>query len=135
MKGSKGQSTYSIAKELGLTVNTVSTWRRRWTAGQGELEMFEKGVSNEGTGDRELLGKMLGLLEDRPRPGAPPRFTMSEYKQIVAMACRRPSEYGIPMNKWTHEMLARTAAAEKVVESISPRNVGKVLKKSGPAPA
>jgi transposase len=131
LKGSEGQSTYSISKEIGLGYEGVCRWRRRWLSLYEELQIYEKGKSGEGVRDLELLKKMLSILIDRPRSGSPPKFTMSNYKQIVAIACRKPSEYNIPRRKWTHEMLAQVAVSENIVVSISPRNIGKILKKSG----
>ena len=30
LKGSEGQSTYSISKEIGLGYDPVAAWRKRW---------------------------------------------------------------------------------------------------------
>ena len=131
LKGSKGQSMYSVSKEIGLSLNPTYAWRKRWERSYPDLLAFEKGKSGEGVSDLELLGQMLLILKDRARPGSPAKFTLSQKQQIVALACREPSEYGIPINRWTHEMLAHVAQVEKIVTSISPRYVGKILKKSG----
>jgi len=129
LKASTGQSNYSISKELSIRVETVRTWRARWAACYEQLSIFEKGKSGEGVSDLELLKRMLAILTDHPRSGKPPRITLSQKQQIVAMACRKPSEYGLPMTRWTHETLAQVAKAEKIVKSISPRYVGEILKK------
>ena len=131
LKASKGQSTFSISKEIGLGVGPVSTWRKRWAACYEHLVEYERGKSGEGVKDKDLLREMLAILKDRPRSGSPPRFSLSQKQQIVALACRKPSEYGIAISRWTHEMLAHVAQAENIVESISPRHVGKILKKAG----
>ena len=131
LKGSKGQSMYSVSKEIGLGIDPTYNWRKKWESNYEELRVFEKGKSGEGVSDLELLEKMRSILKDRARCGSPPKFTLSQKQQVVALACRKPSEYGIPINRWTHEMLAQVAKAEKIVESISPRYVGKILKKSG----
>jgi len=131
LKGSKGQSNYSISEETGLTVQTIKRWRSRWDIAYENLLIYEQGKSREGVSDKELLEEMLLRLKDNPRSGKPPIFTLSQKQQIVALACRKPSEYGIPINGWTHEMLARVAQTEKIVKSISPRHVGGILKKSG----
>lgn len=135
LKGSQGQSNYSISKDLKLGVEAVSSWRNRWTSSCETLKVFEKGESGEGVSDRALLKKMLEVLKDHPRCGKPAQFTMSQKQQIVAMACRKPSEYGIPRTGWTHELLAQTAQTKRIVKSISPRYVGEILKKSGSTPA
>ncbi len=131
LKGSKGQSNYSISREVGLGMEAIARWRNRWENAHDALLEFEGGKSGEGVSDRELLKKMLEILRDRPRPGKPVRITLSQKKQIVTLACRKPSDYGIKMNRWTNEMLAKVAQREKIVPSISPTYVGRILKKSG----
>ncbi len=131
LKGSKGQSNYSISEETGITVQTIKRWRSRWDLAYEKLLIQEQGKSGEGVSDNELLEAMMNVLKDKPRSGKPPIFTLSQKQQIVALACRKPSDYGLPHTRWTHEMLAHEAQAEKIVESISPRHVGGILKKSG----
>jgi len=131
LRGSKGQSNWSISRELGISVKTVKFWRDRWDLAYEKLLIYEQGKSGEGVSDKELLEAMMNVLKDKPRSGKPPVFTLSQKKQIVALACRKPSEYGLPQTRWTHKMLAHVAQTEKIVESISPRHVGGILKKSG----
>ena len=130
LKGSKGESTYSISKEIGLQMNTTSKWRNVWKSCYEELLLFEKGHSGAGVSDLELLKRMLLIIKDSKRSGSPPKFTRSQKQQIVALACRNPSDYNIPLSSWTHEMLAHVAVTEKIVKSISRRKVGDILKKS-----
>jgi len=131
LKGSTGQSMYSISNEIGLSIDPVYKWRKRWESSYAQLLVFEKGKSGEGVSDLELLNRMRSILKDQARCGSPAKFTLSQKQQIVALSCRKPSEYGIPINKWSHERLAQVAQSEKIVKSISPRYVGKILKKSG----
>jgi len=131
LKGSKGQSNYSISREIGVTIQTVKNWRSRWDSNYERLLVYERGKLGQGVSDKELLNEMLSIIKDKPRSGKPPIFTLSQKQQIVALACRKPSEYGLPQTRWTHEMLAHIAQKEKIVKSISARYVGKILKKSG----
>ncbi len=131
LKGSEGQSNFSISKEIDLGVYPIAKWRNRWLSSYEEIQIYEQGESGQGVSDKDLLKKMLSVLQDLPRTGAPARLSMSQKQQIVALACCAPSDYGIPITSWTHEMLAHIAKAEKIVENISPRYVGKILKKSG----
>ncbi len=73
---------------------------------------------------------MLDILRDLPRSGAPERIPLSEKQQLIALACEKPEDYGIPFTQWNREMLAKVAMAEGIVEKISPRYVGKLLKKA-----
>ncbi len=131
LKGSKGQSNWSISRELEISVKTVKSWRSRWDSAHEKLLIYEQGKLGDGVSDKELLVEMLSIIKDKPRSGKPPVFTLSQKQQIVALACRKPSEYGLPQTRWTYEMLVHIAQTEKIVESISPRHVGGILKKSG----
>lgn len=129
LKGSKGQSNYSISKEVGVTVQTVGTWRKRWDKRYEELVTYEQGSSGTGVTDGELLKEMKSRITDQPRPGKPSEITLSQKEQIVAIACRKPEEYNIPVVRWNATLLAKVAIEEKVVKSISPRYVSIILKK------
>jgi transposase len=69
-----------------------------------------------------------GLLSDRPRSGSPGKFTAEQVTQLLAIACEDPEESGRPVTHWTPRELADEAAKRGVVESISPRQVGRSLK-------
>ncbi len=135
LKGSKGQSNYSIGKDLGITVKTVENWRMRWGEGHASLQAYEKGNSGLGVKDSSLLEELLKRVKDRPRSGKPQEISLSARQQIATLACRKPSEYGIPITDWTLSKLAEVAIREKIVKSISAGYVGEILKKSGdPSP-
>jgi hypothetical protein len=73
LKGSKGQSNYSIGKELGITVKTVENWRMRWSERHGSLQVYEKGNSGLGVKDSSLLEELLKRVKDLPRLGKSPK--------------------------------------------------------------
>jgi transposase len=58
------------ARRLGITVQTVRCWRRRW--------------------DDEPDLALADRLADAPRPGTPPTFTPEQICAIVALACEPP---------------------------------------------
>lgn len=124
-----GKSNGQITRDLKLSYNTVKTWRNRWTLLYPAILTFEQGLSGEGVSDGILMAKILSYLEDAPRPGAPKTFTLAQTQQIIALACQKPSEHGIEMTTWTHEMLAHVAQSLGIVETISSRYVGILLKK------
>jgi len=63
-----GQRNAQIARDLGLHVDTVRTWRGRFPP------------------QRAMKG-----LADRPRPGRPPVFAATVVAQIKALACSLPA--------------------------------------------
>jgi len=54
---------------------------------------------------------------------------LEQKQQLIALACENPQDYGLEITDWTYEMLAKTAIAKMIVETISPSHLGKILKK------
>lgn len=123
----EGKSNLSISRELQVTPNTVSKWRNRWVDSYQQLCAYE---IEENASDSELLKRMLFILSDKARSGSPVRISLAEKQKLVALACKKPEEFGIPITQWNHEMLAKVAMAEGLVKKISPRYVGDILKKT-----
>lgn len=59
LRASKGQSNAEIKRALGLSLDTVKTWRKRWNDNYGRLIAFEQGQQGQGVSDSELLKHML----------------------------------------------------------------------------
>jgi transposase len=115
-----GLNDCQIARRLGLTPKSVGVWRHRW------LQYAHVPLPQMSVQER---------LADAPRSGAPPTFSPEALCQIIALACEPPSESGRPITHWTNRELADEAKARGIVESISPRHVGRTLKRCGPAAA
>lgn len=130
LMASEGLTHASIKRELGIDVNTVKRWRRRWEAEFNSIKAFELDESVQGVSDKELLKRMLLVVKDYSRSGAPKRITLAQEKQIIALACEKPEDHGIPITQWNREMLAHVAKAKGIVKTISPRYVGEILKKN-----
>ncbi|MCA1837787.1 MAG: helix-turn-helix domain-containing protein, partial [Actinobacteria bacterium] len=72
------------------------------------------------------------VLADEPRPGTPVTFGPEQVVRIVALACEDPREgSGRPITHWTPPELADEAVKRGIVESISPRSVGRFLGRGG----
>ena len=93
------------ARRLGITVQTVRCWRRRWS-GEPDLALAVR-------------------LADAPRPGTPPTFTPEQICAILALACEPPEASGIPITHWSQSALAREAVKRGLVETISHGSVGR----------
>jgi transposase len=63
-------------------------------------------------------------------PGAapPPEITAEQACGIIALACRKPEEFAIPISQWSHSDLAAAAVELDIVESISPSHLGRLLR-------
>ena len=100
----EGIGNRESARRLGVTVQTVRCWRRRWD-------------------DEPDLA-----LADAPRPGTPPTFTAEQICAIVALACEPPDASGVPITHWSQSALAREAIKRGLVETISHGSIGRFLK-------
>ncbi len=133
--GIEGRSKYSTSKELGVSYRMINLWRNRWSV---SILKKEHGIENVNTStpikDHEILDMIKEVLTDRPRSGTPKRITMATEELIVALACDKPTNHGVEMSRWTWEMLAHVAKAKDIVDQISPRHVGNILKKKSKAP-
>jgi transposase len=105
----EGVGVGETAKQLGVWRKGVSFWRARWLAGGGE--------------------SAAERLADAPRSGAPATITPEQICAVVALACERPEEGGVPLSQWSASDLAREAVRRGIVKSISPRSVGRFLKR------
>jgi transposase len=81
-----GSTNVAIAGQVGVHVDTVRKWRRRFAAAG------------------------LAGLKDAPRSGRPPMFTAADRAEAVALACALPAESGVPLSRWSCPDLARELA-------------------------
>lgn len=117
-----------IAHQLQLARNTVRMWRQRWL---GAVERLIA-VETEGIMEKDLAQMIAIMLGDAPRPGTPATFTTEQVVQIVALACELPENYKRPLSQWTTQELSREAIKRGIVSKISPRSVGRFLKRGCP---
>jgi transposase len=129
LKSYQGESQTQIAFDLKLDYETVRLWRSRWISNYETLVQYEQGFEGGGVPDHKLLKKMLLLLSDAPRKGAPRTFTDTQVDSLVALACESPMDYGLIRANWTHETLAEVAVSKGLFQTIAARTVGKLLKK------
>jgi putative transposase len=123
LEASINNNNEQVAYELDSNRNTVRHWRGRWLEAAPALEAAEaKGDDNA------LAGLIEKTLADEPRAGAPATFTAEQIVRIVALGCEAPSDSGRPVSHWTPSELVDEAIKRGIVDSISPRTVGRFLK-------
>jgi putative transposase len=120
----QGLTIQEQASRLQVDRQRIRRWRNRWAANQPLLLAAE----SENADPKDLPKLMAELLEDAPRSGAPPRFSVEELTQIFALACEPPGESGRPVTHWTPRELANEAIKRGIVSSISARHLDRVLK-------
>ncbi len=131
LAAAEGQTNEAIARQCGVDRGTVGTWRARWLAAAPRLEA----AVTAGDDDRLLARQAADALDDAPRAGAPPTFSAEQVVQIVALACESPPDSDRPVSHWTPREVADEAVKRAIVPTISPRSVGRFLKRGRtPAP-
>jgi transposase len=112
LAGAEGKNNSQIARDLGVCVDTVRSWRTRWIGLQG-VPLEELSVSER--------------LEDIARPGKPSHITAEQTCQMIALACEQPKER--PISHWTGQEIADEVMLRGIVPKISARHAARVLKK------
>ena len=120
-----GVPKQTIAQEVHLTRKIVYLWYDRWLAAQDKLDHAQD------LSDTEFRQLVVDILADQPRPGTPATFTAEQVCPIMALACQKPDDLGVPFTTWTPSELARTAVKQGSVASISPASVGRFLQSGG----
>jgi DNA-binding CsgD family transcriptional regulator len=114
LAAAQGHSNVQIARDLAINVDTVRLWRDRWASLQ-EIDLETMGTTQR--------------LQEAPRPGAVPKFTVEQRCQMAALACEAPAKAGRPISQWTGREIAEAMKARGIVEQISPRHAARLLKK------
>ena len=112
LEADAGKNNSQIARELGLSVETVRAWRTRWLALQS-IALADLSVQDR--------------LSDVPRSGRRSQITAEQTCQLIALACEQPKER--PISQWTGREIADEAMARGIVKQISPRHAARLLKK------
>lgn len=112
MFAAEGRNHHEIARELDISHQMARRWRKRWLEGHlSGLDVAER-------------------LQDAERSGAPAKFELEQIIQLFKLACDNPEDYKRPISEWTNRELADELICQKIVESISPRHVGRLLEEA-----
>jgi putative transposase len=112
LEANAGKNNSQIARELGVSVETVRAWRKRWL-----------GLQAVALADLKVEDR----LRDVPRPGRRSRITAEQTCQVIALACEQPKER--PISQWTGREIADEVMRRGIIEQISPRHAARLLKK------
>ncbi|WP_406130157.1 helix-turn-helix domain-containing protein [Streptomyces canus] len=95
----RGRSNARRAAQTRMHVDTVRTWRGRFTVGG------------------------LPALSDRRRSGRPPSLAPLQVAEAKALACQLPAETGTPLSRWSCPELAREVVARAIAPAMSATTV------------
>lgn len=121
-----GARTRHVAEALRVSDPTVRLWRLRWAHAAPQLAAAEEEADAE-----TLRGLLQQVLRDAPRRGRPATFPSEQRCQMVAVACEVPAVSGRPVTHWTPRDLADAVITRSIVPTISPRSIGRFLKRRG----
>ena len=107
-----GKRNAEIARELGISVDTVRSWRGCWISLQA-VPLSDLSVAER--------------LTDVARPGKPSQISTQQRCQMLALACEQPQER--PISHWTGREIAEELMQRGIVPHISPRHASRLLKK------
>ena len=107
-----GHNHREIARSLNISRDMATLWRERW------LAYSEKDIP------------VVERLQDAERAGVPATFSLEQILQLFAIACENPQTYGRPISHWTPRELALEVVKQGIVETISPRHVGRLLEEA-----
>ncbi|MBX0335602.1 helix-turn-helix domain-containing protein [Pontibacter sp. HSC-14F20] len=91
----------------------------------------EATVTNVKTRYREEKGDVSKAIEDKPKPGQPPKITQQVEACITSLACSQAPE---GRSQWSLRLLAEKVVELGYVESLSHEAVRKCLKKAASSP-
>lgn len=125
LQSADGARTRHLAEAVGVSDPTVRLWRARWAHATPQLAAAEAEAEED-----TMRGLIQQVLWDAPRRGRPATFTPEQLCEIVAVACEAPAASGRPVTHWTPRELAEEVIQRGIATSISPRSVGRFLKRS-----
>jgi transposase len=100
----KGESDSEIIEALGVARNTARQVRQRY---------IKEGIN--------------AAIYERPRPGAPSKFSGRQIAQITALACSNAPE---GRSRWSLRLLADKVVELNLVKDISYKTIERALKKT-----
>jgi len=101
-----------ISHELNISRDMVTFWKKRWN------KLTNKNIS------------AYEKLQDVKRSGAPLKFTAEQICKLFKIACEKPQDYNRPISHWTARELSDELIKQNIVQSISPRHVGRLLEEA-----
>ncbi len=122
-----GKKKKQVAREEEVDKKTVKKWCNRWNEGVEQLVECE---NNPDLTPKEYSQKIVEVLSDSPRIGAPGNFTPEQIVGIVAIACEVIDDSEKPVSRWTLKEIAEEAVKRKIVDSISIGSVWRFLEEA-----
>lgn len=111
-----------VADGLGHVPRTVRRWLER---GRGMLDKLTGRTEPYSRGELERL--VLATVEDAYRFGSPTTYRPEQQCALVSLAVQKPSEFGLPVENWTHRELAEMVNTLDLAPGMSRQTVTRIL--------
>ena len=122
----EGKTNYRIGKELRISEQVASKWRKRW---QSSVEHLLQAEEEEERG--KYKKRIMKVLDDAPRAGCPGKFSAEQVCHILSVACEAPEESERPLSHWSLSSLVAEVIKRGIVPSISKSQMHVFLKSCG----
>lgn len=116
------------ARTHGVGLAFVDRWKKRWLATSDQRQAWFSEANAEQRSFRSDQAFILSIVSDAARSGAPAKFDEATKNKIIAMALRKPEDEGVPIEKWSYEILAAHLVESGVVDAICSSTVSNFLK-------
>ena len=126
LNAAAGWSNNTIEMNMQLSAKKVKRWRDKYSKMQEELRQIER------ESPHKLRKTIENALSDEQRPGGPPKYSDEQVAAIIAIACEDPAKFNLPfISHWTPSLLQAEVVKMGIVDSISVRQIGRFLKRTG----
>ena len=112
-----------VASEIGHGYNFVKKWVSR---ARSFFSTWPTRTMNE----KEKRALLFKAFSDAPRTGSPDQYDTEQCCNLMALALKKPAEFGREITQWTHIELADEANKQNIAPGISKSTVGRLLKKA-----
>ena len=120
-----GFTNIAVASKLEVTKTTVNLWRKKWSVCWPEIQKIEEERVHK------LKQIIIQTLSDIKRSGKPPTFTQEQIAQMIAIGCKKPEDFDLPLSHWTFSELRKKIIERNIVERISERHLARIFKNKG----
>ena len=110
MANSGKYKNVEISKYVGMNAGDITKWTQRWVESKDVL--------------------IRDRLKDKARSGRPSKITAEQWCRVMALACEKPEDHGIPITNWSLPTLTAEIIKQNIIDEISTTYVGTFLKKS-----
>lgn len=117
----EGKLNKEIKPIVRLSLKNIGKWRMRFINAAQQLAVTESEDCEK------LESKILEVLSDAKRKGAPTKYSANQKDYIITIACQPPTDHGFELSHWNLSALRLAIINEGIVEDISVSSLSRIL--------